>query len=76
MESENEIRREPRKKRKQATLERYMNMNGREKRKRNQATQGDLHSGDTDDTGRNREQKEPKQTDSRLIETIKRKGIG
>ena len=43
-----------------------MNMNGRGKRKRDQAIQGDTHSRDTDDIDRKRESRKPKQTESRL----------
>ena len=54
----------------------YMNMNGRGKRKRDQAMQGDTHSRDTDDTDEKRESRKPKQTESRLTEATKLKGIG
>ena len=60
-------------------IRRYMNMNGRGKRKRDQAAQGDTHSkdtDDTDDTDEKRESRKPKQTESRQTEATERKGIG
>ena len=53
-----------------------MNMNGREKRKRDQRDQA-THGGRTiDNANGERKPKKPKQTDLRLTDATKRKGIG
>ena len=70
------MKRKPRKKAKQDTLERYMNMNGRGKRKRDHTAQGDTHRRNTDNTDSEQKPRKPKQTETRLTEVAIRKGIG
>ena len=75
-ESDSEVKRKPRKKARQNTLEQYMNMRGRGKRKRDQAAHCDANSKDTSDIDDERETRRPKRTEPRLTEVTERKGIG
>ena len=75
-ESDSEVKRKPRKKARQNTLEQYMNMDGGGKRKRDQAAHCDANSKDTSDIDDERETRRPKRTEPRLTEVTERKGIG
>ena len=75
-ESDSEVKRKPRKKARQNTIEQYMNMNGGGKRKREQAAHCDANNKDTSDIADERETRRPKRTEPRLTEIKVRKGIG
>ena len=75
-ESDSEVKRKPRKKARQNTLEQYMNMSGKGKRKRDQAAHFDANSKDTSDSDDEREARRPKRTEPRQTEVTERKGIG
>ena len=75
-ESDSEVKRKPRKKARQNTLEQYMNMNGGGKRKRDQAAHCDANSKDTSDIDDERETRRPKRTEPRQTEVTERTGIG
>ena len=75
-ESDSEVKRKPRKKTRQNTIEQYMNMNGGGKRKREQAAHCDANNKDKSDIDDERETRRPKRTEPRLTEVTVRKGIG
>ena len=75
-ENDSEVKRKPRKKARQNTLEQYMNMDGGGKRKRDQAAHSDAHSKETSDIDDERETRRPKRTEPRQTEEKERKGIG
>ena len=75
-ENDSEVKRKPRKKARQNTLEQYMNMDGGGKRKRDQAAHYDANNKDTSDIDDERETRRPKRTEPRQTEVTERKGIG
>ena len=75
-ESDSEVKRKPRKKARQNTIEQYMNMNGGGKRKREQAAHCDANNKDKSDIDDERETRRPKRTEPRLTQVTVRKGIG